>query len=386
MTKPNRRTPLEALADHLTPEIEEGARVIMAPDDARVTSLEGLLAYCKVDLTEWVVDRWVANKWEVGAVVDGAILTEPLVQIKAWLKSAPDAKRHRAIWDAFLADLRAKAPTAKAVKRPTVDRAEAHLFEVAPVDAHFGKLAWASETVSDFDLKIARECWRDAVADLMRKRRGFPVDQVLLVVANDGMHFDNFQQTTTGGTFQDADTRYPKVFTTYWTECRWAADQLKQIAPVRLVVVPGNHDRQSAYCVGEVLRAWYEGSKDTSVTVDNSPRLRKYHRYGCTLLGFTHGSEEKHADLPIIMASESRDDWAQARHAEWHTGHFHKAKETRYTAADSFGGVRVRILPSLTGHDAWHYKKGYSVERRAAEAYLFHHDTGYAGHFSSNIT
>jgi hypothetical protein len=175
------------------------------------------------------------------------------------------------------------------------------------------------------------------------------------------------------------------MFTTYWRECQWAADQMKVRAPVKIIVVPGNHDRQSAYCIGEVLGAWYAGSNDTAVTVDNRHRLRKYHRYGATLLGFTHGSEEKQSDLPLIMANEAKEDWALTMHHEWHTGHLHKAKETRYTAADSFGGVRVRILPSLSGHDAWHFSKGYNSERRAAESYLFHYRTGYAGHFSSNV-
>lgn len=359
---------------------------VEGPLGRRVKSLDDLLRECKVDQSEWLVERWVANKWEVGAKhpTTGEILTAPLYQVKAWLKRHPERKVQRAIWDAMLADLTAKAPKAPAIKhkRPAEDP---HLLEVAAVDAHFGKLAWVAETRENYDLGIARACFRDAIADLIRKARGFPLEEALFVVGNDGMHFDNYQQTTTGGTFQDADTRYPKMFSTYWQECRWAIDQLKHMAPVKVVVVPGNHDRQSAYCVGEVLAAWYAAARDGAVTVDNRPKLRKFHRYGVTLLGFTHGSEEKHQDLPLIMASEEPELWAQTLHREWHTGHFHKAKETRFTAADSFGGVRVRILPSLAGHDAWHYMKGFNVERRAAEAYLYHKATGYAGHFSSNI-
>lgn len=57
--------------------------------DRRVKSLEDLLLVCKVDLNVWRVDRWVANKWEVGIAErnkrDGSAKVHPLYQIKAWL-------------------------------------------------------------------------------------------------------------------------------------------------------------------------------------------------------------------------------------------------------------------------------------------------------------
>lgn len=365
-----------------TPPITDGKTLDSGKRKTPI-NLDAFLRECGVDRTRWDVERWVANRWEIGAKVDEVIVTEPLYQIKVWLKPAKGTGAVHDLWKAFLADVRRKAPKAARLPSKLPSGERSYLLEMAPVDAHFGKLAWAAETGSSYDLKIAKENWRDSIADLARKSLGFPVSDILLIVSNDGLHFDNFVQTTTGGTFQDSDTRYAKMFTTYWQECRWAVDALKGRAPVRVVVVPGNHDRQSAFAIGSVLDAWYHG--DGQVVVDNDPRLRKYYRYGVTLLGFTHGSEEKHTDLPLIMASEARDEWGQSVHREWHTGHFHKAKETRFVAADSFGGVRVRILPSLSGHDAWHYKKGYNVERRSAEAYLYHRETGYAGHFSSNI-
>ena len=366
---------------------EDVGTPIEGPIGKRVKTLDDLIRECKIDLTTWKIERWVANKWEVGArhPKTGAILTEPLYQVKAWLRPCRDAALQRRLWDEFLADVKAKASPGKPAKHAAVKPAEGHLLEVALFDVHFGKLAWEPETGESYDISIARQCFRHAVTDLLKKASGFPIDECLFVVGNDGMHFDNFQQTTTGGTFQDSDTRYAKMFTAYWRECLLAIEQLKQVAPVTVLVVPGNHDKQSAYCIGEVLAAWFEGAKDPQVTVNNTPTDRKYHRYGVTLLGFTHGNEEKHDRLPMLMASERRAEWAATQHHEWHTGHVHKAKETKYVAGDSMDGVRVRILPSLAAHDAWHVRKGYSVERRAAEAYLFHRTTGYTGHFSSNI-
>jgi hypothetical protein len=70
---------------------------------ARIKSLDDLLVACKVDLTVWQVERYVVNKWEVGAKVaeknlewasgvisgtlksSGGLTVEPLFQVKAWL-------------------------------------------------------------------------------------------------------------------------------------------------------------------------------------------------------------------------------------------------------------------------------------------------------------
>lgn len=69
----------------------------------RILSLEQLLAACGVNQEEWEVERYIVNKWEVGAkaefkdltwtngVIDGEVRStggltiEPLIQVKAWL-------------------------------------------------------------------------------------------------------------------------------------------------------------------------------------------------------------------------------------------------------------------------------------------------------------
>lgn len=59
----------------------------------RITTLEQLLDACRVDLDVWAVERYVINKWEVGAKgPTGEIVIEPLFQVKAWLaRKFPEA-------------------------------------------------------------------------------------------------------------------------------------------------------------------------------------------------------------------------------------------------------------------------------------------------------
>lgn len=313
-----------------------------------------------------------------------AFLPKP-AQLRAF---ANKAEWHQVVNEAregMLADIRREAasrPRPKPRLKAVPDE-QRHLLEIAPVDLHLGKYAWGEEAGEDYDIRIAERVFTEAVSDILAQSAHYPLEGIVLVVGNDLLQTDSDDGTTTAGTHVDSDSRYIKSFRRARTINSWAIERCAEVAPVRVVVIPGNHDSMTAFLIGEVLEA--EFHDDPRVTVDCSPRRRKYLRYGVNLIGWTHGNEEKHNDLPLIMAQECPDDWGKALHKEWHVGHLHKSREVRYTAGDSFNGVRVRILPSLCSPDAWHYGKGYVHERRACEAYIWNRTTGYRGHISSNI-
>lgn len=160
-------------------------------------------------------------------------------------------------------------------------------------------------------------------------------------------------------------------------------DKLRLIAPVDVVIIPGNHDTERMFYIGDSIQSWYHNCEEVQVMNESNPR--KYYRYGNTLLGFTHGNSEKHQDLPLIMAREMSKDWAEVQFTEWHTGHNHKSKSMTWVDIDESFGTVVRILPSLSGTDSWHHKKGYVGNTRAAQGYIWGFKTGYKGHFQVNI-
>ncbi|KPJ89861.1 MAG: hypothetical protein AMJ53_15395 [Gammaproteobacteria bacterium SG8_11] len=67
---------------------QEGNLCEVEAKGPRIQTLEQLIEACKIDLEEWVIERHVINKWEVGAKVDGLVnlIVEPLFQVKVWLK------------------------------------------------------------------------------------------------------------------------------------------------------------------------------------------------------------------------------------------------------------------------------------------------------------
>lgn len=247
--------------------------------------------------------------------------------------------------------------------------ADGHLVVMDLVDVHFGKLAWAAETGQNYDLKIAETVYRDAVIEILSRADAYSVDEFLMPIGSDFLHVDNLTNSTTAGTPQDVDGRLAKILEVALASVVWAIELMASRAPVWVSYVPGNHDRLMSLCLAMMVRERFHGAD--YVHVDCSPCPRKYHRYGKILLGLTHGNEEKHSELPVIMATERPQDWAETSIREWHVGHYHKPKRVSHLALDTYGGIPVRTLNSLSAVDAWHYRKGYVGTVRAAEAYLY---------------
>lgn len=79
-------------------EVGQDNERIIDSKSRRITTLEQLIKFCKIDLNEWVIDRHVINKWEVGSKFgykgSEEMVIEPLFQVKAWLsKRHPEAIR-----------------------------------------------------------------------------------------------------------------------------------------------------------------------------------------------------------------------------------------------------------------------------------------------------
>lgn len=255
-----------------------------------------------------------------------------------------------------------------------------HVVEMGFYDTHFGVLVWSEEAYESCNLSDSEEIFANAVDDALDSVRGYNVDRWVFPVCNDGMHFDNLMGTTTGGTPQHASARYAQVLASYETALIKAVLRMLQVAPVDVVVVPGNHDQQSAISIGRILNAYFHGNKD--VRVDTSPRLRKYYRYGTNLIGYTHGNNEKIADLTRHMPLEVPGDvWAATTCHEFHVGHWHKSKMNDTIETDEHNGIRVWTNPSLKVTDEWHYKNGYVGARRAGRCYIYEREDAFKGFF-----
>jgi predicted phosphodiesterase len=337
----------------------------------RIKTLADLVRVCEIDTQEWDVERWVCNKWDSTAMrknADGT--THPVVteqfQVKAWLKrrlALVAAKREIA---QLLADAKGKFPALP--RRAPAKPSAGFLLELNVADLHNGKLAWKAETGENYDSRTAEQLHDAAVEALLKRTSTYPLAEILLVVGNDLLHTDSRSNTTTAGTPQDTDSRYYKVFLSTRRMLQRTIERCRTKARVRVVMVPGNHDRDSVWHMGDSLSCVYANCRD--VTVDNEPAQRKYVEFGRCMVLLTHGDKGKREDYPLLMATEQPAMFGRTLYREAHTGHLHQTKVQEYH------GVRVRILPSLAGADAWHAENGYVGNIRAAEAFVWSADEG----------
>ena len=85
------------------------------------------------------------------------------------------------------------------------------------------------------------------------------------------------------------------------------------------------------------------------------------------------------------MANEVPELWVKAEHTEWQLGHFHKKRNLFWMDIDERFGTIIRVLPSLSGTDAWHHGRGYIGNNRSAQMHIYGEKSGYKGHFQINI-
>lgn len=346
---------------------KKGDSWLISLNRTRIKSLEELVEHCSIDLRVWQVERWVCNKWEVGAKDEsGSIKTEPLFQVKAWLKRNSDLAFAVNEFEALKEQAKKFSVKVKGLPRPRIP--SGNMLEISIPDIHVGKLAWARETGDNYDTPIAVKRYSEALDSLVARVSGYKLDEIVLVVGNDMFHVDTRSNTTTGGTPQDTDSRYHKVFKIVRKMITEKIKQLREIAPVRVVVVSGNHDELTSWHLGDSLECTFEGYED--VTIDNEPCARKFHQFGEVMLMWVHGDKGKRSDYPLIMATSERKMWGKTKFSEIHCGHLHT------TRVDEFHGARVRILPSLCGTDYWHSANGYTGNVKCAEGFLWNKEQG----------
>ena len=372
-------------------------RTVVTNTSERVQTLDDLIRVCAIDTDVWEIVEWKANKWEMGWVArnaeqDDKAQTLPLFQITARMKrkSGLTLTMERLRIE-LVEDFRNLA-----IQKPFQTSRDNYvggdwLFEFAPFDLHMGKLAWREETPSSYDISHATDLFNASLDFLLHRALLLSegqIGRILFIVGNDVSHIDSKKGQTTLGTQMDVDTRYIKIYRRIIEVHRRAVEILRQVAPVDIIVVPGNHDELTAFHLGTILETAYENHPD--VTIDNRASMVKYYEFGVNLFGFTHGDAEAVAELPLRMAREQPEAWGRCSSREWHIGHLNKSEKwearSRRSEQDLFSdkGIRVRRLTSMSGHDAWHTKHAY-MDRRACEAFVFHRTAGFTDQLNFNI-
>lgn len=362
----------------------------------RVLSKDDIIRKFNIDLDVWEIvsfdvkssegyrkDRkvdWHVTDGKVlrGDVEDtGKMLVIPLYHVAVRLKKKKQEIAARSAIQDMIEDAKNHAPKYQKIAYP--QHKDGMLYEIDMFDIHFGRLTWEEESGESYDIKIARQAIESTLLKLLAMIEKDNVSRILLPLGNDFFNVDNKFNTTTAGTAQQEDTRWQKTFRAGRNICTWMIDTCNQIAPVDVLVIPGNHDEQRSFYLGEALDCWYHNNEN--VTIDNSAAKRKYYPFGSNLIGFTHGYDEKLSALPLLMAIDRPDLWSQSTYREWHTGDKHHKRDL-VPRADESTGMVVRILRALAAQDAWTFNKGYR-SLRSGESFLWHPVNGLIAQYTA---
>lgn len=331
---------------------------VSGPD---IQTIEDVIKVCQVD------DKaWQAHSFSVGQRPNGAL------SWRASFKKAKDGNKQ--IIEDFKEDMQNYSPEPMKIKHTLSP--DGKLLEIALMDLHLGKLGHADECGSNYDMKIARKIFFEAINELVVKaQRQGTINRILLPAGNDYLTIDSLKNETTAGTPQDVDSRFPKIYREGRKMLVEAIEMLRQIAPVDVVIIAGNHDQESMFHIGDALECWFHAYDD--VKIDNQPISRKYYQYGANMLCYSHGHQEKTNDLPGLAALEEPKMWAATKYRFWRRGHWHHETVKEHL------GMDIRTLPSLSGSDKYHHSNGYVGAKRVGQAFLINEKTGVEAVFSS---
>ena len=324
---------------------------------AGLKTLDDLLDRCAIDKKEWNVRFFKPNSWPVLSK-DGPIVFSQVKAVLERIIPRQTAKRIQDLKD----DLKSFAPVVKKISSPSPDAER--ILEVSVFDLHLGKFAAKDEVGENYNVEIAKSCFLESIQDIINKTlKTGEFERIVFPIGNDFLNIDTHLKTTTAGTPQDCDGNFTSIYREGRRLLIQAIDMLKGYAPVDVITCVGNHDTNSMFHIADALECYYHN--DENVTVDNTPKLRKYYQYGKNMILFTHGDKEKQDTLPLLAATEEPAMWAATEFREVHCGHLHQEK------LKEIQGFKIRIVPSLSGGDLWHYGKGYVGNKRLAQGFVF---------------
>lgn len=284
-----------------------------------------------------------------------------------FIKNKEDLVSYDSIRDEIITEMKEHSPKYDEILRKDT-KAEKHSLTIDIADLHIGKLAVKSETGENYNTKKAVSRALEGVSGILEKASGYHIDKIFFIIGNDILHIDKTNRTTTANTPQDTDGMWYESFTTARKLYVEILENLSQIADVHVVHCPSNHDFMSGYMLADTVASWF--NKNPNITFDVSNCHRKYIKYGKSLLGFSHGDGAKMSDMPLLMANESKQMWAETDYRYIYLHHVHHKDVRIFQSGKDYQGATVEYLRSPSASDAWHHRKGYCGNPKAIEAFI----------------
>jgi hypothetical protein len=283
--------------------------------------------------------------------------------------------------DELTQDIKAYSPKVHKVQRAIKPKKSCAIINL--FDAHIDKISVLGDHTLEENCKAFEEAFDKLLNSVII---ACDPEAFIIPVGSDFFNSNVFSGTTKKGTPQGANADPSESFRVGIRTYRNCIDKAAQYGVVKVPVIKGNHDEDTDFYLGHCLALVYENNEN--VEVDDSKDQRKYYKYGENLFGFAHGDKEKRKvdQLPLIMAEEEKQLWADTTYREWYLGDIHHKVEYKFTRGEDFVGCMVRFLRSVGGSgDQWHNDQGYIGIPKTAEAFVWSENNGMEANFLVNL-
>lgn len=314
-------------------EIEHDKLIQLTEEDAK--NPKRVMELCGYDPNEWEVISCQVGFWTYRdkETPDGKVSRTCKLKVKP--------KENRVTLEDLINHFDSLPPVR--IKREPLNEIK-KLLEIPIYDAHFGISTYE-------DYKQTQE------KILTQIETGY--DQIIVILGQDALHVDNFNNTTTNGTrIQDVDVIQ------MWEDARKFFEPIIEKAIqnskiCKVIYSPGNHDSSMSWSFTQMVKARYP-----QAIYDTSHDPWKIHEYGQNVIGYTHG-EKNRKNLHNIFMANFPNEWGRATIREIHAGHYHVED-----AKDYYGTV-VRTLATRNKTDKWHYDNGFLGSHRRFQLFEY---------------
>lgn len=237
-------------------------------------------------------------------------------------------------------------------------------------DNHTGMFAIAKEAGDDWDLAKSTDILNKAMNHLVAHSPAAKTAFILDV--GDFFHSDNQNNVTNhSGNPLDVDGRYSQILSAgIDCICNLILLALQKHEKVIYRSVIGNHNEHSAIMINLAIKMRF--FNEPRLEVLDNPNVFNYYQFGVNLLADTHGHTTKGDNLPMTMAVDVPQMWANTTNRVWRTGHVHHLSQKEYA------GCTVITYRTLAPKDAWHSFSGYRSNREM-RCTIYHKDNGTVG-------
>ena len=286
---------------------------------------------------------------------------------RTWERQSPEAVETREALEALVSQL-LEPVKGLAPLTPPPDHIRDELLSVYPIgDQHHGMYAEASQTGQDYNHEISAGLLTSHIDFLCSTAP--PSGTAILLDVGD-FHHSNCSNNETPA------SRHPMHVTASYGKIMHTGAMALITATRRLLerhkkvivwIMPGNHNPDAAFATSMALAFFFHNEPRVEVPLDNS--AFKYLRFGRNLIASHHGDGPKLANLPLIMAVDRPQDWADTEYRVWHCGHIH------HKTAKEEPGCDVETHRTVAPSNAWDHKKGYR-SKREMQRIDYHMETG----------